>query len=196
MSLAPKLPTLAVESPPFEINETGWGGFQVEIRLFFAPESNEKPQWRSHLLQLEPYGTEADMASQKAKNLVVAEVCDFVDFNEPVEPFFHRLTSDAQWGYMDASTRGRGKGKNRQGQATVVGAVVPKEERTAQLPPRSTPSNAFSKETENVILDMLRKAKEKVAEQVEEEKRRAGERAREIRELQDSGDFQQQTRKR
>ena len=152
------------------------------------PEANEKPQWRSHLLQLEPYGTETDIQAQKAKNLVVSEVCEFVVFNEPVEPFFNILTSDAQFNYMD---KGKGKGKNRQGQA-----VIPKEDRSAQLPTRSTPTNQFSKETEGAILDMLKKAKQKVDEMLEKEKKQAAERAVEIKELQESGDFQQQTRKR
>ncbi|KAI9654385.1 MAG: NuA4 histone H4 acetyltransferase complex and the SWR1 complex subunit [Bathelium mastoideum] len=190
--------TRTVESPPFEIHETGWGGFQVEIRLFFVPEAAEKPQWRSHLLQLEPYGGEAEQAAQRARNLVVSEWCEIVDFNEPVEPFFARLTDDAQWSYMDNQGKGagRGKGKARQtpGQAAV--GTVPKEERTAQLPARSTPGNQFSRETEGAMLDMLRKAREKVNEQIEEEKKKATERAAEIRELQDSGDFQQQTRRR
>ncbi|KAL9087228.1 MAG: hypothetical protein Q9165_006722 [Trypethelium subeluteriae] len=180
--------TRTVESPPFEIHETGWGGFQVEIRLFFASEANEKPQWRTHLLQLEPYGSDAEIEAQKAKNLVVSEICEMVDFNEPVEPFYAKLTSEAQWAYMD---KGKAKGKNRQGQAWV-----PKEERTAQLPERSTPTNQFSKETEAAMLDMLRKATDKVFVMIEEEKKAATERAKEIKSLQESGDWPQPARKR
>ncbi|KAI9711547.1 MAG: NuA4 histone H4 acetyltransferase complex and the SWR1 complex subunit [Bogoriella megaspora] len=181
--------TRTVESPPFEVNETGWGGFQVEIRLHFVPESNEKPQWRSHVLQLEPYGSEADMQAQKDKNLVVSEICEFIDFNEPVEPFFNALTSEDQWRYMDAGKGKGAKGKSRQSLGQSYTGPLPREERTAQLPQRTTPTNPYSRETESATLDMLRKAQATVTKMIEAEKESAEKRAQEMRELLESGDM-------
>ncbi|KAF2720215.1 yeats-domain-containing protein [Polychaeton citri CBS 116435] len=81
----------------FEISETGYGEFGVEIRLYFPPESGEKAVYREHYLVLSPYGSEEQQEKQKAKNLVVAEKMETIDFNEPTQDFFKTLTSEDQF---------------------------------------------------------------------------------------------------
>lgn len=36
------IPTRVIENPPFEISETGWGEFELVIKIFFQ-DINEKP---------------------------------------------------------------------------------------------------------------------------------------------------------
>lgn len=45
----------AIEQPPFEVTETGWGEFDVTIKVFFVAESNEKPLTFTHHLKLHPW---------------------------------------------------------------------------------------------------------------------------------------------
>ena len=79
-------PSRLVDGPgPFEIEETGWGGFNIEIRLFFAPEVGSKPEYRSHFLQLEPYGSEELQKRQAEEGMVRSEFLEYVEFNEPTE---------------------------------------------------------------------------------------------------------------
>jgi YEATS domain-containing protein 4 len=46
---------LAVDKPPFEVTETGWGEFDIQIKIFFVPEANEKPLAFFHHLKLHPW---------------------------------------------------------------------------------------------------------------------------------------------
>ncbi|KAF2768316.1 yeats-domain-containing protein [Teratosphaeria nubilosa] len=100
-----------IEAPgPFEVSETGYGEFAVEIRLYFAPESGEKAVYREHYLVLAPYGPDEQRARQERENCVVAERLETVEFNEPTLEFFRALTSEEQF-YWCMQKRGRGKGK-------------------------------------------------------------------------------------
>ncbi|KAJ9645730.1 NuA4 histone H4 acetyltransferase complex and the SWR1 complex subunit [Coniosporium tulheliwenetii] len=157
-----------VEEPgPFEVRETGWGGFQVEVRLHFNPVANEKPQWRSHYLQLEPYGTDEEKAAQKAAGLVRAEQCDVVEFNEPTEALFEVLTSESQFDYL---RQGNGRGGGGKGRKSVGGGV--EEVGSAELPERPTPGNPYSRQMEDQEIAMLRLAEEEVGRLLEAENKR------------------------
>lgn len=80
-----------IESPPFEVNETGWGEFEIQIKLYFVPESMEKPQTLWHTLTLHPYGD--DIEGKKERREVVKSInYEEVVFNEPVEQFYDILT--------------------------------------------------------------------------------------------------------
>lgn len=46
---------LVVEKPPFEVSETGWGEFDIIIKIHFNPSSGEKPLTLYHHLRLHPY---------------------------------------------------------------------------------------------------------------------------------------------
>lgn len=51
-------PQRTIESPPFEVTETGWGEFEIQIRIFFASVAAEKQIVLHHHLKLHPYGAE------------------------------------------------------------------------------------------------------------------------------------------
>lgn len=85
------LTALVIEKAPYEVTETGWGEFDVMIRIYFAPESHEKSIVYYHHLKLHPYGPDAE--AQKAAG---AEVNSWqyeeIVFNEPTQAFFDILT--------------------------------------------------------------------------------------------------------
>ncbi|KAK5276303.1 NuA4 histone H4 acetyltransferase complex and the SWR1 complex subunit, partial [Cryomyces antarcticus] len=149
---------------------TGWGGFPIEIKLFFHPFAAERAHSRYHDLHLEPYGSDEKQAEQMRTGKVVAEVADFIEFNEPTEALFDALTSESQWDYLTqagannkAKGKGKGKGKGGKAAASARAALTTKDdepERTAQLPQRSTPANPYSLDLEAQLIDMLR-AREK-----------------------------------
>lgn len=140
-----------VEEPPFEIRETGWGGFLVDIKIFFVPESSAKPETRTHFLQLEPYGDAEMRERQEREGLVKSEVLEACEFNEPTEALWDILTSEDQ--FIDPSKKkAKGKGKGRAVEETAPGTG------TVELPMRGE----VSKETERGNLEMIRKAMEEV----------------------------------
>ncbi|KAK4058193.1 NuA4 histone H4 acetyltransferase complex and the SWR1 complex subunit [Microbotryomycetes sp. JL221] len=48
-------PLRTIERPPFEVTETGWGEFDIIIKIFFVPEAAEKPLTFTHHLKLHPW---------------------------------------------------------------------------------------------------------------------------------------------
>lgn len=152
-------PVRNVENPPFELEETGYGGFLVGIQLHFQPYCNEKRQARQHFLQLEPYGDEASMEEQRKTGVVRSEITEAIEFNEPTEGLWDALTADNQWDYLNEKP-GRGKGKGRQSIQAPPG-----EERSVELPDKGPPGSAYSKEQEDRLLDLFQKAMEKVEQE-------------------------------
>ncbi|GAA5953189.1 hypothetical protein JCM8115_000454 [Rhodotorula mucilaginosa] len=59
-----KNPLRSIEQPPFEVTETGWGEFDIVIKVFFAPESNEKPLTFNHHLKLHPWPVDPILYAQ------------------------------------------------------------------------------------------------------------------------------------
>lgn len=117
-----------IEAPgPFEVSETGYGEFGVEIRLYFAQESGEKAVYREHYLVLAPYGSDEQRARQEQVNEVVAERLETIEFNEPTTEMFRTLTAEEQFDWLKVK-KGRGKGKKPD--MVFEGDVLP----TAQLP--------------------------------------------------------------
>ncbi|KAJ5661750.1 Protein AF-9 [Penicillium maclennaniae] len=157
-----------IESPPFVVEETGWGEFEIQIKLYFAPESNEKPQTLWHSLKLHPYGPDAEGMKER-REVVVSQNYEEVIFNEPVEPFYEILTGGAGNGVP------RGKGKN-----SKVGA------RTAEIPVGDSPKNPYSRVTENKELDRMAEATKTVEQMIREEKERLVEREKRLAELRES----------
>jgi YEATS domain-containing protein 4 len=43
------------DKPPYEVTETGWGEFEIQVKIFFVPEANEKPLTFVHHLKLHPW---------------------------------------------------------------------------------------------------------------------------------------------
>ncbi|KAI2481910.1 Yeats-domain-containing protein [Pyrenophora tritici-repentis] len=140
-------PLRMVEKPPFEVTETGWGGFNIDIRLHFQPLSGEKAQYRQHFLQLEKYGDEKMQAEQERTGCVRSEFLEVVQFNEPTEALFDALTSEDQWNYLIPA----GKGGSKKASLGANGRLkrgLPNGERSAQLPEKGADEVPFSQEQE------------------------------------------------
>ena len=81
----------AIEQPPFEVTETGWGEFEIQIRVHFVPEASEKPMTLFHFLHLHPYGPNKE--EERDKGLTVdAFQYEEILFGDPTEQFFEILT--------------------------------------------------------------------------------------------------------
>ncbi|KAI9669559.1 MAG: NuA4 histone H4 acetyltransferase complex and the SWR1 complex subunit [Caeruleum heppii] len=151
-----------IEQPPFEVKETGWGEFELSIKLYFIPESGEKPQTIWHTLKIHPYGPDADR--QRAERLpIVSQNYEEVIFNEPVEQFYEILTGGAEKSHKGKS------GKAGSKQASI--ARNNHERRTAEIPERATADNVYSKETEGKELDRMKEAMRKVEEMTVKERK-------------------------
>jgi YEATS domain-containing protein 4 len=84
-------PIRVVMKPPYEINETGWGEFEVIIKIFFA-DSAEKPITIYHLIKL----FQTDPAIMAGKKNLVSENYDELVFTDPTNTMYHLLTSPKQ----------------------------------------------------------------------------------------------------
>jgi YEATS domain-containing protein 4 len=164
-------PLRTCENPPFEVTETGWGGFSIDIRLHFQPISGEKAQYRQHFLQLEKYGDAKQQEEQERTGCVRSEFLEVVQFNEPTEALFEALTSEDQWNYLMPIS---GKGGKK---AAVLGIGAngrpkrgyPSGERSAQLPEKGSDHVPFSQEQEAALIDMIRQKAKDVERELEEE---------------------------
>lgn len=147
-------PLRTCESPPFEVTETGWGGFNIDIRLHFQPISGEKAQYRQHFLQLEKYGDEAMQAEQERTGCVRSEFLEVVQFNEPTEALYEALTAEDQWNYLTPA-----KGGSKKASLGPNGRLkrgLPNGERSAQLPEKGTDDTPFSQEQEQALIDFIK----------------------------------------
>lgn len=84
--------TRTVDSPPFELTETGWGEFEINIKIHFVDEANEKMLNIYHHLRLHPYyntGPEPQQPGDEISSVYYDELV----FNEPNEQFFEILLS-------------------------------------------------------------------------------------------------------
>lgn len=78
-----------ISEPPYEVTETGWGEFEIMIKVF-VNDPLEKPVTLYHHLQLYP----KDEAQAKAKKAVVSEHFDEIVFHEPSE-MMHSMLLEA-----------------------------------------------------------------------------------------------------
>ncbi|GAA94600.1 uncharacterized protein L969DRAFT_94614 [Mixia osmundae IAM 14324] len=59
-------PTRSIDRPPFEVTETGWGQFEVLIKVYFVPESSEKPLSLYHEIRLHPWTAVPSLTADEA----------------------------------------------------------------------------------------------------------------------------------
>lgn len=85
-------PARAIESPPFEVTETGWGEFEITLRVFFVNEASEKNIMLYHHLKLHPYGPGSENIPPGTRP-VESYIYDEFVFNEPTEAMFELLTA-------------------------------------------------------------------------------------------------------
>lgn len=163
-------PSRTIEAPgPFEISETGYGEFGVEIRLYFTAEANEKAQYREHYLILSNYGSSEQQERQNAQNLVVAERMETVEFNEPTADFYKSMTSEDQFNWLKVK-KGRGKGKKPE--YVFEGEVEP----TSQIPDRAVGDaglggGTWTQAYERQLVAGFGQSERVLGEMIEEEKR-------------------------
>ncbi|KAJ4418843.1 NuA4 histone H4 acetyltransferase complex and the SWR1 complex subunit [Gnomoniopsis sp. IMI 355080] len=164
---------------PFVIHETGWGEFEIAIKMHYVAESGEKPHTVYHMLKLHAFGTDQERAAQVSNAEVRSWVYEEQLFNEPYEHFFDILTSGALppsdpnfTAPTPGGKKGTGKGKVAAGKP---GDVRPKRseggvlERSAMIPMKSTPDQPFSHEAEKLELTQISNATAKVMEMLKAE---------------------------
>jgi YEATS domain-containing protein 4 len=84
-------PRRVVEIPPFQVEEQGWGEFEIHLRIFFQ-DTNERPLELKHWLRLRP--DEDDVEAMKidyTKQPLVHEQFEDIVFNSPHEWFYEKL---------------------------------------------------------------------------------------------------------
>jgi len=86
-------PVRTVEHPPYQVTETGWGEFEIIIKLHFHPGVdlgiNEKNFQIFHALKLHPYNPQQP---PRENGEVHSILYDELVFNEPTEKVFEILT--------------------------------------------------------------------------------------------------------
>lgn len=172
------------DQPPFEVTETGWGEFEIQIKLYFVPESTEKPQTLWHSLKLHPYGPDAD-GKRERRDVIVSQNYEEVVFNEPVEQFYDILTGGNGMGQPAQMhmQRGKGGGKHAKMLQQQVGNGGG---RTAEIPFSDSPGNPYSRATESTELDRLAEAGKTVEQMIKEERERLVQREKKLAELRES----------
>ncbi|XP_050304700.1 YEATS domain-containing protein 4 [Anthonomus grandis grandis] len=83
-----------VVKPPYEISETGWGEFEIVIKIHFH-DPNERPVTLYHILKLFPSGGTQDIGMEQGKGLV-SESYDEIVFQDPTQLMHHLLTNTRQ----------------------------------------------------------------------------------------------------
>lgn len=85
-------PNRVVTKPPYEITETGWGEFEIVIKIYFH-DPNERPVTLYHILKL--FQSETNIILLGKKNLV-SEFYDEIIFQDPTAMMQQLLTSSRQ----------------------------------------------------------------------------------------------------
>ncbi|XP_018578167.1 YEATS domain-containing protein 4 [Anoplophora glabripennis] len=80
-----------VVKPPYEISETGWGEFEIVIKIHFH-DPNERPVTMYHILKLFHSGGTQDIGMEQGKGLV-SESYDEIVFQDPTQLMHHLLTN-------------------------------------------------------------------------------------------------------
>ncbi|KAF8638603.1 hypothetical protein AX17_002144 [Amanita inopinata Kibby_2008] len=94
-------PSRNVDKSPFEVTETGWGEFEVQIRIAFVPESGEKNITFYHHIKLHPWtltppnGEHVETPSLEdsmKQGPVHSWQYDEIAFHDPYQNFLNILT--------------------------------------------------------------------------------------------------------
>lgn len=93
------VPNRNVDKPPFEVTETGWGEFEVQLRINFVQESGEKAITFYHHLKLHPWTAVGAGEPEIPAPEVAAKAgpvhswqYDEVVFSDPFQSFLNVLT--------------------------------------------------------------------------------------------------------
>lgn len=84
-------PNRILTKPPYEITETGWGEFEVVIKLYFHDQT-ERPVTLYHILKLfQSPIVDGEISTQDTKNVLVSESYEEIVFQEPTQLMQHYL---------------------------------------------------------------------------------------------------------
>jgi len=137
-------PIRVVDKPPFELAETGWGEFEISMKVFFV-DTAEKPVDLFHGLAL--YPPEGHTAAT-TKKPVVRETADVLTFTDPTECFFNLL-------------------KSRENPSRAKPPIPhPACESIAAIQPSSLRPNIYQEEKEKEELMKLEQAREVVKQEI------------------------------
>ncbi|XP_040570250.1 YEATS domain-containing protein 4 [Lepeophtheirus salmonis] len=87
-------PNRIVTKPPYEVSETGWGEFEVQIKIYFNDHPTERSVTLYHVLKL--FHTSSSNSSEillQGKKAVVSEYYDEVIFQDPTQYIYTLLTT-------------------------------------------------------------------------------------------------------
>lgn len=79
--------------PPYEVSETGWGEFEITIKLYFV-DPNEKPVTIYHVLKL--FETDPVTKVINIKKYLTSEFYDEIVFHEPTAMMYQLLKNTNQ----------------------------------------------------------------------------------------------------
>lgn len=96
-------PRRVVETPPFQVEEQGWGEFEIVIRMYFQ-DTNERPLEIKHWLKLRPEEDETIPGMDYSRNPVVSETYEEILFHSPHEWFYEKLMRPKRTGGMSGPT--------------------------------------------------------------------------------------------
>lgn len=86
-------PNRIVTKPPYEVTETGWGEFEIVIKIYFQ-DPTERAVTIYHILKLFQHGQPTDHNSLlQGKRTVVSELYDEIIFQDPTQYIQPLLTS-------------------------------------------------------------------------------------------------------
>jgi len=86
-------PIRLVTKPPYEVTETGWGEFEVVLKIYFH-DSTDRPLTIYHQLKL--FQTDSTMLSASGNKVVISENYDEMVFQDPSVMMHSLLTSNRQ----------------------------------------------------------------------------------------------------
>ncbi|KAL2133399.1 hypothetical protein VTI74DRAFT_2442 [Chaetomium olivicolor] len=178
---------------PFLLHETGWGEFEIAIKLYYVPESSEKPQTLYHHLRLHPYGrTDEEREAMRLNGgQVISWSYEEQIFNEPYEPFYEILTSGAMPPASSLPSKsgkggsggGGGKSKEKDSAKQVARSEGGVLDRSAMIPLTNRPGQPFSRETEQLEIKKLKEALVKVEELTRKTREEMEKREKRLKEL-------------
>lgn len=86
-------PNRILTKPPYEITETGWGEFEVVIKIYFH-DPTERPVTLYHILKLfQSPVVDGEISLNDGKRALVSESYEEIVFQEPTQLMQHYLTS-------------------------------------------------------------------------------------------------------
>ena len=150
----------------FEVTETGWGEFEIGIKLFFPPESGEKSQSIYHQLKLHHFGEDKEAAKERG-DPVISQLYEEVIFNEPAEAFYEILTTDP-------ASNARAKAGSKVAKAKQI------RSRNAEIPEKE---GSYSHAAESLEIHKLKEAQKIVDSLIAEEKVKLTEKEKELEDL-------------